>query len=205
MISSILKTSGTGATSASITPTTGTLLLAVSSARLQGSTPSVPTMSGCSISWVQIKDNQWMSERRVTMFYGIASAPTTGTLNFSYTGGPNISFVVFELTGVDLTAPIVQSTTGSGNSPLTVTLGAFSNIENATVGAFGNSGSGSTCSAGSGYTLSQNGGPSNQVNGFMEFRADNETTVDATSAGNTLGGIVCEINSKYKSGFFNLF
>ena len=138
------------------------------------------------------------------MFYGIASAPTTGTLNFSYTGGPNISFVVFELTGVDLTAPIVQSTTGSGNSPLTVTLGAFSNIENATVGAFGNSGSGSTCSAGSGYTLSQNGGPSNQVNGFMEFRADNDTTVDATSAGNTLGGIVCEIRSKLPSPSFLL-
>ena len=120
----VLLTSGgvagnaTSDTTASISPTGGSLLIAWVATRAGGGpqTHSISdTLTGTG-AWTQLTDT--VGDSRGSLFYAVAGpSPGTGTITFTYGGTQNRrSFIVAEVTGQDTATPVVGSNivTGSG-------------------------------------------------------------------------------------------
>jgi hypothetical protein len=215
--------SDTGATSyatASWTPVANRLYLASVTTRT-GITvdPTVPTASGNGLTWVQVAtalyDDTSSSRRRVTLFRALGASPTTGSLTFDEAGQSqtNACWAVDEVTGMDTTGTngsgaIVQSVPGvdvSGlASSLTITLAAFSSVNNATYGAFGYVTAGGTITVGSGFTLLGDTFGGGSMRSTTEWKTANDTTVDLTIDGpQQIGGIAVEIKQAVVGGVVN--
>lgn len=177
---------------------------------INGSTPNVPTVSGCSLTWTQVKTVTDNSALRVlTLFRAFGVLPTTGSLTIDF-GGQTQSGCAWswaELNGMTPTNggadAIIQSVTGltaAGTATsLTVTLSAFLNINNATIGGFGIPlNTAAIPAVGSGFTLI---GQRNQSTPNLaiasEFNVANDTTVDMNSGAASVPwvGIVAEIEA----------
>jgi len=96
--------------------------------------------------------------------------------------------------GVDGADAVVQALTDRSDSDtsMLVTLSAFGDAKNATVGCFSVVGA-NTWTEGTGFTdVAQLSG---DLSSQMEFRLDNDTTVDATISGSasTIAGIALEL------------
>jgi len=128
-------------TTASISPTSGRLIiLAVRSSAVTA--PATPTASGNGLTWTQLRtelDNG--STRRQTIFYGLTSGASAGTVTIDHGVASAINgcaWSIVEFTGTVLTGTngidaIVQSNaaTPSGSSTsVTVTLSAFGDATN---------------------------------------------------------------------------
>lgn len=200
---------------ASYTPTANRLVLAAVASRT-GITadPNVPTLTGNSLTWVQVAtvvyDNTSSSRRRITVFRSMGASPTASTLAFDFGGQnqTNVVMLVDEFSGIDTSGTngsgaIVQAVTNFDNatgtpvSTLTVTLAAFGSVNNATYGAFGNGVATDTATAGSGFAkISEDNSGTTTIRETSEFRADNDTSVDMSwSATSELGGIAIEIKA----------
>lgn len=208
-LSSNSNNDSTSVTSSSITNTANSLVLATVVQRT-GITadPNTPTLSGLSLTWVQVAtilyDTTSSSRRRVTVFRALgASASGTVVADFGGQSSTHSAIIISEFSGVDTSGTngsgaIVQSATNKDESgtatTVVATLAAFGSANNATFGAFGGAGSQVT-TAGSGFgDLLQvsNGGA---VDVSTQWRVDNDTTVDITWAGSqtNCGGIGIEI------------
>lgn len=206
-----LTTSGSFGSSsfntASISPTAGKIvLIAVGSDNGGGPTPNIPTISGCNITWTLIATrlDTGTNFRRISLFRGFASNPSIGELTLDFAGqtqGDGCNWSVAEFGNVDNSGTngsvaIVQSAVSSGNgvTSLTVTLGAFSDTDNATFGAIFKNGT-ETISAGSGFTqLGQN-----NVRGSIQsqWRVDNDTTCNWTwGTSHVVCGVAVELKEK---------
>lgn len=209
-------TDGTStATTASVTPSANKLQLLSVTARTGDSTDTgTPTITGNGLTWVNIAhivyDRTSASRKALDLFRAMGASPSTGAITIDYgSQTPSaISWALDEVSGMDTTGTngsgaIVQSATNwhqdtDGLNTITVTLGAFSDSNNATFGAMAADGNtpATLSSVGTGFTQVGNsvntGGDG--VNLVREFRSDNDTTVDITwSKIVDLGGIAIEI------------
>lgn len=204
---------GTDATTASISPSSNNLLLASVVNRTSVSVdPTVPTLSGNGLTWVQIAtivfDTTSSSRRRISLFRAMGSSPSSGsvTITFGETT-PQALWSIEQVSGVDTSGSdgagaIVQSATNKDESVstivLTVTLGAFSSVDNATFGAFGNYGiTAGSGTPGSGFTeLTDLNQSANGIHLSTEYKLSNDTGVDYDFTENSqMGGIAIEIKA----------
>lgn len=191
-------TDGVSYTTASITPPSDTLILAVVHSEISAGTPNIPTLAGNSLTWDQIGTDV-QGANRTTVFRARGTA-TTGTVVISY-AGQTISDCTWSIISVDGAAAtgtngsgaIVQSITNknSGATSLTVTLGTFANAGNATFGGFGINNN-VTMTAGSGFTLINQPGCCSSRAAF-EWKSTNDTTVDMTWTTSTAVGVAFEV------------
>jgi len=139
-----LATDVTSYSNASWTPPTDGLIIAfVLSARSGG--PDTPTMSGNSLTWVQIGTTLAIgSGRGLSLFAANASGATTGATTVSFGANTQLGCIVsfFQATGVDLSggvaAAFVQSPSNSGTATSgSVTLSAAASSANRPIAAFG--------------------------------------------------------------------
>lgn len=208
----ILTTGGSGTdassySSSAILPTGNRLILAWVYSIAAG-TPNTPTASGNGLTWVEVA-NQLDDDgvRKLTLFRAMGSSPTSGVTTFDFGGGTQTgcawSIVEYESVntgGTNGSSAIVQAvaskSTGTATS-LTVTLASFGSADNATAGGFGIPLNTTNLPAeGTGFTdtgqLNQSG-PNLAIG--SEFRSDNDTSVDMTSAAASIPwtGIAVEI------------
>ena len=206
---------GTGntATTASISPGANRLVIVTVQSYLNGGSPATPTVSGASMTWVQIATRQSSSasEWRITLFRGLSASPGSGALTIDFGGTNNQTqwsvdeFDNVSLGGTNGSAAVIQaaSNDSSGTSTgITVTLGTFSGVNNATFGALVQAGVNATVAVGSGFTLLIN----TQNNGRVvtEWKGSNDTGVDWTWSSATEKSIAMAIEIKAESagGFF---
>lgn len=203
------------AVTASISPSSNALiLLSVMSRRGDSTEPSVPTVTGNGLTWVNITsiyyDTASTSRKKLSLFRAMGSSPTSGTVTIDFSGEnqTDIFWTIDEATNVDTSGTngsgaVVQSATAKEDAGdgglLTVTLGAFSSTNNATYGTFtSDNGGGSAITVGSGFTLLNEQHPVGLQETLTEWNVGNDTTVDATtpsSAGQCTGGIAVEIKA----------
>lgn len=201
---------GTVFNTASITPTANNLVfLTFLSRRGDSVNPADPTVTGNGLTWVNIGsinyDTTSTSRRTLTLFRAMGSSPSTGAVQITAPATlTSCVWSVDQFSGVDTTGTngsgavvqVVTNSTASGTS-LTVTLAAFSDANNATFGAFGNSDQIFSSTAGTGFTkLGDNGDADTSSRCTTEFKNSNDTSVDMSfSSATELGGIAVEIKA----------
>jgi hypothetical protein len=186
---------------ATIAPTAKALVLAWVTST--GSSPAVPTVTGCSLTWVQVASFGG-SGQRLTLFRAMGAAPTSGSVSISFGAAQTgcawsiVQFSGVDTSGSDGAGAVVQSAANNatGITSLTVTLGAFADPNNATAGGFA-SNINAAASAGSGFSYISGAGyatPTAHID--TEWRGDNDTTVDMSfpSSANA-AGIAAEIRA----------
>lgn len=203
------------ASTSSVSPSANKLLLlTVLSRTAITADPNQPTVTGNGLTWVAVDSLLWdtssSSRKKTTVFRAMGSSPSTGAISIDF-GGQNqthVSWGLEEFTGIDTSGTngsgaIVQTAKGfddtTEQASFTVTLGAFSNINNATFGAWGCGDDSSPTTAGEGFTkysdvtISGAGDPRLTT----EFKNSNDTSVDISWAGTVLekGGIAIEIKA----------
>lgn len=202
---------GTSATTASISPTSNNLLLAtVVNRRSDSVDPTVPSLSGNSLTWVQVAsivfDTTSTSRRRITTFRALGASPSAGSVTITFgEATPQSLWSIEQVSGIDTSGTngsgaIVQSATNkdesASTSVLTVTLGAFSSVDNATFGAFGNYGiTAGSGTPGTGFTeITDLNQSANGIHLSTEYKTTNDTSVDYDFTENSqMGGIAVEI------------
>lgn len=218
-ISTTLLTSGSSGTdaasytTASVTPTANRLqLLAVEVARYTAGPPGAWTVTGNGLTWVEvarvgIETNGANYNASLSLFRAMGPAPTAGaiTINLNGTTAVSCAWSLVECAGVDTSGTngsgaIVQAASANvnANTALTVTLGAFSSVNNATFACFGASdaaGTPRTYTAGTGFTeIADTGVQYSSVTSM--FRADNDTTANTTTSASTnIAGIAVELKA----------
>ena len=192
---------------ASITPTANRLVLVAVASRVSTSPPESPTLSGNGLTWVEVGTitGTGASTRRITLFRSMGAAPSAGAITIDFAGNIQIgaAWSVVEFAGIDTSGAngagaIVQTATNNvgAATSLTVTLAAFSSADNGAYGAFF-AGANEVQSAGAGFTeLDDVGTTGEPLRCHTEWRVDNDTTVDASSASSTgRGGVAVEIKA----------
>jgi hypothetical protein len=201
LLSASDSTDATSYATASITPVARRLVLAWVGNQVATGTPNVPTLSGNGLNWVQVA-TVVVGQTRLSLFRAMGLGPTPGAVSIDFAGQTQItaSWSISQFAGVteggtDGSAAVVQAVTNSGTgTTLAVTLAAFASTGNATVGGFRHA-LAEAATAGTGFAiLGQSTGATPVVSLASEFRATNDTGVDATwstSAANL--GIAAEL------------
>jgi len=191
-------TSASSATTASISPKKNRLILV---SVTHQNTTRTPTVSGCNLTFEEVR-SVTTGDMKHTVLRSMGS-PTDGALTISFGGSVDrYAYNVDEFTQVDTTGAngsgaIVQSasSTGTGTS-ISVTLSAFSNINNATYGTTALQGQNTTThdiTAGSGFTelgddYSDPGEFNN--NNQTQYKSTNDTGVDSSWSGTNTASII---------------
>ena len=200
---------GSNYNTASITPSANKIVIAYCG-HGDDSTPAQPTISGCNLTWTVVKGLGFTTgndDGRITTWRGISASPTTGAITFTGVASRDgVLWCVYELDGVDTSDPIVQTASSASS---TVTLGAFDNVKNATMGAFLGIDQGQTGVLGLGAGFSGDTmGWARRNYGLLEFKSTNDTSVDVTvgSGSDGEGGVAFELRASSDTNkFFNLF
>lgn len=179
------------------------ILVAVRNKRTAG-TPTVPVLSGtqCGLTWTQLDTVVYdtTTQERITLFKANGSGAIAGTLQFTFGGTTQngCQWVVLELQLADDTggSALVQTVqaSSSGSTQASATLSAFGDTDNATIGIFAKTGSGSW-SAGTGFTqVSEQSFATGRM--ISEWRQDNDTSVDtSTFTSSAWGGWGIEVKA----------
>lgn len=206
-------TNATNYTTASVTPTANALVLLATVATRNSTTCSdndIVSVTGNGLTWVNVNRQCFSSAgtpvQTVETWRTMGASPSTGTINFDFSATTqlNAAWAVIECTGVDTSGTngsgaVVQNAINSiePGTSLTVTLGAFGNASNATLGVFGVADN-VTVTEGSGFTelaeqLVSDGGT--DIGLQVEWKASNDTSVDASFSSIDAGGIAIEIKA----------
>lgn len=209
-------TTGTNTTDAtsfqtgSITPTANRLVLLAVLSTIASTTPNTPTASGNGLTYVEIANitfhtiaSPWS---RLTIFRAMGASPSTGRITMDFGGQTqgSCNWSVSEYDGIDTSGSngsgaIVQSATNSADSsagPLTVTLAAFGNANNATFAAFGSGLNGSFAPNGGLTEIHDVATSSPAATLETCWSASNDTSPDATpNTTGDLAGIAVEIKA----------
>ena len=184
---------GDTATTSSVTPTANRLQLLSVVGHPVGAN-ATPTVTGCGLTWVQVEHNSFDgagSGDGLTVFRALGASPTTGALTIDFAAAQvTILWAWSEFAGVNTTGTngsgaVINSAQAAGTGlTSTVTLGAFSSVNNGTYGASVVADTGRTSTAGSGFTEIHEvaevvAGTTLQT----EWRTSNDTTVDNTWSG----------------------
>ncbi len=198
-----LTSNGTGVdassfTTASITPGASRLVLLSVQSDIFGGAPAVPSISGCSLTWIQVTSIQHNSNNtRITLFRALGT-PSTGAITIDFSGVTQgaCNWTVTEYIGVDTTG-----TNGSGAVGNVATGFGFSTTPQCTLAgnASGNATYGTASatnsttnifSPGTGFTelyeINTVGGFFDDISIQAEWRSDNVTSVTWT-LGSTQG------------------
>lgn len=193
--------------STSVVPNANMLeLLAVYS--IAAVAPNTPTVTGDSLTWVQVGSSQLDSTslRRITLFRALGT-PSVGSITMDFAGqtqtGCGWSWAEFsgmDTSGTNGSGAIVQAvaaaTPGNATS-LTVTLAAFGSASNATAGFFGIPlNTAAQPAVGSGFTLiGQRNQSTPNLSIGSEFNSGNDTTVDMNAGAASIPwvGIAVEV------------
>lgn len=183
---------GTSKTTSSQSPTTNSLQLFLVGNQVTSGTVGIPTLSGNSLTWVQVA-TQISSDnlRRATLFRALGTA-STGVVTMDYAGVNQLrtgwswsQYSGIDTSGTNGSNAIVQSTTGqvTNGAPatgITLTLAAFSNINNAAYGAlrYGNSSATDNVLPGTGFT--QLGIAAGNASYQSQYDLSNQTSVSWT-------------------------
>jgi hypothetical protein len=185
------------ATTSSITLTANRLhLLTVSQNQFNGSPAEIPTCTG----WTQVATFVYYNaggtdipSNRITILRRMPSSNETGThtIDFNSVNQSEVQYSIdqsdanVDTTGTNGSGAIVQSATGSGNgTALSATLAAFGSTDNGTFGVGATYASGmSTWTVGTGFTslTAIAGNFTTDLSLLVEYRSDNDTSVDATA------------------------
>ena len=180
---------------ASILPTNGRLALVGVVSRGTG----VPTLAGNSQTWAEIR-TVTVNAIRLTVFAAVIAGATAGVLTINFGAGQSdCSWSVLEIGNIT-GSPIVQHNSNAsgvlGAASLTVTLAAFGDPNNGTIGFFGGEmNSNGWGAAGSGFTGLHSQTQTGESGIFTEYKVSADTTVDANSGGGDISflGIALEI------------
>lgn len=197
-------TNNTSFSTSSISPTTGNLTLAIVQSTIAASTgPNQPTLSGNGLTWDVVASIQESNANvsRITLFRARGTASSGAvTADFGGETQTTCGIVVVNITntqalGTNGSGNIAQFKTGevSGtNTGITITLdNPFSSSDNATMGFFAID-RGIAMTVGSGFTDAGNtGGSASSLQ--AEFKATNDSTVDASWASGTTRGMMIAI------------
>lgn len=211
LVASGQNNSNTNATSyatASLTFTAGRLWCAAISNRQSAATVATPTITNFAQIATVAFNTTGSPLERTTLFRSTSASNGVQTIDFAGVTQANCQWIFFEIAGCDTTGTnganaIVQSTTNTDDanagSGITVTLAAFGSAANGTVGAFGYAAtSAQSITAGSGFAeLDEQTATGAEVGHVsVEWRADNDTTVDITTSNTSaVAGIAAEIKA----------
>ena len=196
-------------TTASISPSANKLILCLVTTADDGFTAPilVNSITGAGLTWVEVAEVQYdtIASPRVTLavYRALGPSPSPGALTITMDGpASEASWIIAEFGNVDTSGTngsgaVVQNDTDRSDSDTSITsnLAAFGNTANATVGCFSVTGA-NTWTEGTGFTeISELSGDQSSQ---MQFRNDNDTTVDATISGSAspIGGIGLEIKNE---------
>lgn len=174
-------------TTASVSPSANKLLLFV----LVGYNSTLPTLSGCGVTWVNILQELDGQNNAGVNIYRAMGTPTTGSITTSGgSGGGEWALSEFgnvDTSGTDGSGAVLQVLGNRGNDPTqpSQTLAALA-AGSATFGAIGNSGNlgSDVWTPGSGYTkIADQTDPAFLRWLQTEWRSDGQTTVDFSYGG----------------------
>lgn len=160
-------------------------------------------VTGCGLLWQGVSTVE-RGVRTLRLYRAIHASPSSGALTIPFASTQlGCWWSVIALDGIETggsngDTAIVQSVTGSfaAATEASITLAAFGNSNNATVGGFFHAANEGT-TPGNGFT-EMGDFPNSAPNGALatEFRADNDTTVDASwSTSSVSVGIATEIKA----------
>ena len=190
---------------ASIAPSANKLVL-LSVFNNKAATATLPTVTGASMTWVQVSTQLSSANNlRITVFRGLSATPGTGALTMDYGGTTQLRsrWIVSEFGNVDTSGTngsgaIVQAVPGADvGAPdlfsLTITLAAFGDVDNATWGTVMVSGGTTVIDPGTGFTEIADDALPGPVQ--SQWKATNDTTVDWswTDASSDAIGVAVEI------------
>lgn len=149
--------SGSTATTASVTTAANRLALLFVESAVSAGTPNAPTVTGASLTWVQVASIAFGTTRRITVLRAMRNAGGSGTLSIAFGGqlqSAGIKWTLLELDGVDTTGTngsgaAAASNTASGSGALkgSVDAGTITDGNQQLVVGFGHStAEGSSCS-----------------------------------------------------------
>lgn len=179
-------------------------LLTVSSLTFDPVIPNVPTCSG----WTEVVTRQFNGpaneRRRVTTLRRMSASPATGTHTIDFAGQSQAGGIIWsveesgadiDLTGTNGSGAVVQSVAGAALGPVTtfdVTLAAFASASNGTFGACGLGYNVGSMTVGSGFTslAEVNDTGFQDISQLTQWRADNDTSVDCTTANAAYGAML---------------
>ena len=192
--------SGDPHTTASITPTGNSLVLAF--IRIGATGITVSSVTGNSLTWVQVTTLD-DGNNAIFVFRALGASPTTGAVTIDLSAAAICAWSIVEFSGVTTSGTngsgaVVQSATNVNVSTtsLTVTLGAFSDAGNATTGGFYYaSATLRTMTEGTGFTVLGNVSTDTIGGIISEWKATNDTSVDASISGTAtfMMGVALEI------------
>lgn len=175
--------------SASITPTANRLILAWFYSDHATVEPNAPTVTGNGLTWVLVASRTQGTNRRMTLYRAMGSAPTAGAVTFDLAGqtATGAMWSIAEFSGVHTggtngSAAIANkgANSASTGTSLIVTMQPFSDTDNATAGAFMHAAN-ETRTVGAGFTsIGVINQASPNVSLGSQFLASNDTTVDAS-------------------------
>lgn len=210
------QTSATSATTASISPAAQQIVIVSVFGRQGGATENIPTIAGAGMTWTQINTiTADANHCRITLFRGVSSSPSSGAFTIDFAGQSQtmILWSIDQFGGCDISGTnganaIVQSVVnnieGGTASGLTVTLSAFSNLNNATFGAIGLTSGAVAVTKGANFTEITN--TSNNNGDFeAQWANNNQTSVPWTWASADHGGVTAaaiELKAQPATGFF---
>lgn len=172
--------------------------------------PATPSMTGNSLTWV-VEDSavDLSDDRRLTVLRALGPSTSSGaaTIDFGGQSQTGVIWSIVEFEGVDTSGTngsgaVVQSVGGFNavnDTGLSITLAAFGNSKNATVGGFNvpiNTASILVPGTGFAYLGQRNQGNPNLF-GMSQFNGDNDTSVDESSGVTSTAhvGIAAEIRA----------
>ncbi len=188
---------------ASISPSNNELIIATVKNILSTGSLNTPTCTGNGLTWVQIGHVKYGTAGTplfaITVFRAMGASPSSGAVTFDFDSQTQDVAVwsVVEYDNVDTggtngSGAIVQAVNGTPTDTQTsysVTLAAFSDVNNATVGLIGDNTT-TGIIVGSGFAeQSYDEGLQGQ------FRNDNDTSVDWTKDSGHAGGVAVEIKN----------
>lgn len=187
---------------AEYTPTASVMAYAVVASAIAANPPTTPTATHAGdLTWTQVSTAFQQSAGgtdyyRITVFRAATDAsPAAGLVTFDFGGNNQLGaqWSIDECTELDRggtnggnsivqTVASVNDTTCLDSQTCTITLAAFSGASNATIGWFFNNVN-NDVTVGTDFTeLSDNGGTNMVRRLFVEYKAANDTSVDATRA-----------------------
>ncbi len=167
----------------------------------------IGSVTGNGLTWANINRQCFSSAgapvHTVELWRTMGASPSTGTVDFGFGGSTqlNAAWAVIECTSPDTSGSngsgaIVQSATNlvEPGTSLTVTLGAFGDAGNATLGVFGLA-TNQAVTPGTGFTELAEEQNSEGITLQVQWRNDNDTSVDASWSSIDAGGVAIEIKA----------
>lgn len=190
----------------SITPSANNLIILSVESLFSSGTPNTPTVTGASMTWVQVATSV-LNHTRITVFRSMSSSPGSGALTIDFGGQTqhDINYSIDSISGCDTSGSngsgaIVQSPTNTSTATSgSLGMANLQNPNNLVYGALGLEAGGLIISPGSGWTqlFSNANGSSSAETQY----AINKTSITWTWGGTSQNFAAIGVEIKQKNVF----